>query len=125
MDFVRLHQGELYSSVEPVSPVVLKSLILRHMTFDLLAAAIALEKNFFAFVDFCKDQNSRERLSASVRSLNPGISFGWISKGTNSILVGCPFFKLASIEFWQISRAKDFIGVQLKVSTPESAMPKI
>jgi hypothetical protein len=29
------------------------------------------------------------------------------------------------MEFWQISRAKDLMGVPLKVSTPESAIPKI
>lgn len=34
-------------------------------------------------------------------------------------------FRIASIEFWQISLARDFIGVPLNVSTPEAAIPII
>lgn len=46
VDLVRLLQAELYSSVEPVSPVVLKSLILRHIIFEASAVEMAFSKNF-------------------------------------------------------------------------------
>ena len=121
--FTRFCHGELYSLSEPVSPVVLKSLMRSMGILSDSERFSALVKKSTVFLLPCSFQKLRQDLKASLRESNCFISPGEMYDKENSTLTGLPGSSLASREFWHISLARERQGEPLKVSIPASPIP--
>ena len=111
--FTRFCHGELYSLSEPVSPVVLKSLMRSMGILSDSERFSALVKKSTVFLLPCSFQKLRQDLKASLRESNCFISPGEMYDKENSTLTGLPGSSLASREFWHISLARERQGASL------------